>query len=400
MRALLPTGVATSFVVTLTLAAAATLMAAAPPLADQAARLKSANEEAVAAKDRARALDRAAADERDAAAKARSREAAVAARIQASEAEIVAATARVTIVEQLLERQRERLVERQTPILRLVAALQGFARRPSAAALVQPGSLDDAVHVRALLGTMLPVVARRTAEVRVEIGRVRKLAGDARIAAAALATSRARLQSERLALVRMEGEHRLRSQELGRGALFESDRAIAMGERARDIVDLMEAMGTLAETREELATLSGPLPRPAIPQSSGEPADVARHRFAVPPYRLPAAGEVVAGFGELSANGVRSRGLTLATWSGAQVVAPAGGRVVYARRFRDYATVVIIDHGGGWSSAITGLAAASARVGEDVVQGGPIGRAAAGDNAQVTVELRRRGVPFDLAALL
>lgn len=384
----------------LTLAGAASLTAAAPPLLEQAERLKAANAEAAAANARARALDRAAADERDAAAKARGREAAVAARIQASEAEIAAAIARVTIVDRLLERQRGRLVERQGPILRLVAALQGFARRPSAVALVQPGSLDDAVHVRALLGTMLPVIARRTAEVRVEIARTRRLADDARLAAAALATSRARLQAERLALVRMEGEHRLRSEQLGRTALFESDRAIAMGERAREIVDLMEAIGTQAETREQLATLPGPLPRPAIPQRAGEPADAARPRFAMPPYRLPAAGEVVAGFGEMSANGVRSRGITLATWAGAQVIAPSAGRVVFARRFRDYGTVVIVDHGNGWSSAITGLGAARTRVGDDLVQGAPVGRAPAGDDARITVELRRRGVPVDLAALL
>lgn len=365
-----------------------------PTLAEQAAQLKDASAAARAADARARALERQAADERDAAAKARGLEAAVTERIRASEAEIAAATARVAIVERLLARQRARLAERQAPVQRLVAGLQSFARRPAAAALLQPGSLSDAVHVRAMLGTIAPVVARRTAEVRAEIARVRKLQADAVLAAAALRDSRARLESERLALARLEGEHRLRAQGYARGALSESDRAIAIGERARDFVDQLATAGQAATTREELAALPGPLPRPA------DGTDTALPRFADPPYRLPARGRVVTGFGEVGADGVRSRGVTLQVLSNASVTAPASGRVVFARPFRGYGTVVILDHGNGWSSAITGLAWAALRPGKAVAQGAPLGRAPAGEAPRLGVELRRRGVAVDLAALL
>ena len=377
--------------------ASVALLGAAPPLdtlADQRARLASAKAAAVAARERGRALQRAAAGERDAARKARVEEAAVAAQIAGSESGIAAAQARVAIVERLLGAQRAALAERQAPILRLVAAVQSFARRPAAAAIAQPGSINDAVHVRAMLGTLLPVVARRTAAVRTEIARARKLAGDAALAARTLREGRARLQAERLALVRMEGEHRLRSQALGRSILFESDRAIAMGERARDIVGHMAALGTQAATREALANLPGPLPRPPIEGDTPEP------RFALPPYRLPALGRIVTGLGELSESGVRSRGLTLSTPAGAPVAAPAAGRVTFARAFRDYGTVVILDHGEGWTSALTGLGSVSARVGDMLAAGAPIGRASGGEEPHVTVELRRRGVPVDLTALI
>jgi septal ring factor EnvC (AmiA/AmiB activator) len=366
--------------------------APAPTLADQAARLRAANAEADAAEARSRAFSAQASEERDAAAQARAAEAAVAERIRASEAEIAAATARVAIVDRLLVAQRVRLAERQEPILRLVAALQGFARRPAAAALLQPGSLDDAVHVRAVLGTLAPVIARRTAEVRAEIARVRALQDDTQLAANALRAGRGRLQAERLALVRMEGEHRLRSQTLARTALVESDRAIAMGERARDLVDEMARSGTIAARREDLAVLPGPLPRPD--SESPQP------RFATPPYRLPVAGRVATGFGEVGPNGVRSRGLTFAVAPAAPVRAPAAGHVVFARPFRGYGNVVILDHGNGWSSALIGLGRVAVRPGASVAQGAPIGRAADGDQPRLSVELRRRGVPIDLAALL
>jgi septal ring factor EnvC (AmiA/AmiB activator) len=369
------------------------LVAAAPAPPDRRAELKAANAAAAAADARSKALDRAAAAERDAAAKARVQEAAVAERVTSAEAEIVAARARVVLVDAMLVRQHDRLEERQAPIERLVAALQSLARRPPAVALVQPGSTDDIVHVRAVLGTMIPLVRQRTDVVRAEIAQSRKLRGDATLAAASLRQGHARLQSERLALVRMEGEHRLRSQSLGRSAMFESDRAIALGERARDLVGMMEEGSNAAETGAELATLAGPLPRPAT--ADDQPA-----RFGVPPYRLPAAGSVVTGLGELSPAGVRSRGLTIAAAPNAPVIAPATGRVLFARRFRDYGLVVIIDHGNGWTSAITGLASASVARGDRVAQGTPIGRAAATPDARIAVELRRKGTPVDLAQLI
>jgi septal ring factor EnvC (AmiA/AmiB activator) len=112
------------------------------------------------------------------------------------------------------------------------------------------------------------------------------------------------------------------------------------------------------------------------------------------------AGRVVTGLGELSPTGVRARGITLAVGSRTPVVAPAAGRIVYAGVFRAYGRVVIIDHGKGWTTSITGLGAVAVRVGDQVAQGRRIGRAPVADAPQVTVELRRRGEPMDLMRLL
>jgi septal ring factor EnvC (AmiA/AmiB activator) len=104
--------------------------------------------------------------------------------------------------------------------------------------------------------------------------------------------------------------------------------------------------------------------------------------------------------GEVASAGFRSRGLTFAVAPNAPVVAPAAGAVRYAARFRGYGVIVLVDHGGGWSSLLTGLASTQVRVGTAVAPGSVLGRAAAGQNPQITVELRRRGRPVDIAALL
>jgi len=246
-----------------------------------------------------------------------------------------------------------------------------------------------------VLGAVTPAMRARTADIRAEIARTRQLRDGAQLAAKTLADGRARLQNDRLALVRAEGEHRLKSVGYRREAMFESDRALALGEQARDLVDQMDVMGEAAETQAALAALPGPLPRP----SEGE-APVAAARSGPPPYRLPVAGTVVTGLGELSDTGVRARGLTLATAPGAAIVAPTAGRVIYAGRFRRYGNIVIVDHGGGWTSLIAGLDAVLVKVGDTLSQGAPLGRAPQGDAPRITVELRRQGRPVDLAQLL
>lgn len=383
-----------AFVITATVGVAA-LPAQTPSLTEQRVQLDAASKAAKQANARAQQLQRAAAAERDEARRARTREAAIAASIQAAEAEIVAARARIAVVDRMLGQQRTRLVAQQGPITRLMAALQSLARRPAVLGLVQPGSTADIVHVRAVLGAVTPAMRARTADIRAEIARTRRLREGAQLAAKSLADGRARLQSDRLALVRAEGEHRLKSVGYRREALFESDRALALGEQARDLVDQMDVMGEAAETEATLAALPGPLPRPA----DGEP-QVAVPRSGPPPYRLPVAGTVVTGLGELSDTGVRARGLTLATAPGAEIVAPTAGRVIYAGRFRRYGNIVIVDHGGGWTSLIAGLDAMLVKVGDPLSQGSTVGRAPRRDAPRITIELRRQGRPVDLAQLL
>lgn len=375
-------------------------LAASAPAQDQQARLADAKAQSSAAAARAAALDRQAGVERDQARQARAQEAAVAARIQQAEADIAAGQARVAIIRRQIVQQRARLDRRQGPVVRLVAALQSLARRPVLISVVQPGSVDDIVHVRAVLANTLPVIKARTADVRADLARTRALQSAAALAAQTLAASRQQLEAQRLALTRLEAEHRLRSRALGRDALFESDRAIALGERARDIVDLMSQLGDRATVRDSLTTLPGPLPRPPRPGEVAAPVDTVSWTGGTPPYRLPVIGNIVTGLGELSDAGVRSRGLTLACASEATIVAPAAGRIAYAGAFRGYGRIVIIDHGGGWTSLVSNLGSVETEVGETVRQGAPIGRATRSDDARITVELRRKDRAVDMTPLV
>jgi septal ring factor EnvC (AmiA/AmiB activator) len=114
---------------------------------------------------------------------------------------------------------------------------------------------------------------------------------------------------------------------------------------------------------------------------------------------MPVAGRLLSGVGELSEAGVHARGLSLQVASGAPIVAPAPARVAFAGPFRSYGTVVILDHGGGWTSVLTNLSDLAVRAGQRVERSAPIGRAASGDQP-VMVELRVGGRPVPITSLL
>ncbi|HEY0011796.1 MAG TPA: peptidoglycan DD-metalloendopeptidase family protein [Allosphingosinicella sp.] len=358
--------------------------------ADDNAALRQAQQEASQALARSQGLEREAAKATTDAARARAEAEALAARIEAGEAEITAAEQRVRIAETLAAAQRARLAERQQPVVRLTAALQTMARRPPALALVQPGSLDDVVRVRSVLASTLPRIRARTASLRAEVARGNRFRQGAANAHRALLTAREELQRRRIALARFEIDRRRRSQSLAQSALTESDRALALGEEARELARRAGTRDAQERLGNRLAGLAGPVPRP----NSAGPA--ARGRSA---YMLPVEGRLVAGVGELSDGGVHARGLTIAPLAGADVVAPADGRIVHAGRFRTYGEVVIIDHGGGVQSVVTDLASLAVAAGQRVRRGDRIGRAGA-DEPRVSIELRRGGRPVAIAPLL
>lgn len=370
--------------------------------AQERAQLVAAKQQSVAALRRSTALEAEAKTANNEADRLKKRSAALAARIQSAEADISAGEARVALVRRNLRAQQARLADTQQPLLALTASLQQLSRQPPLAVLAQPGSLTDMVHARAVLDAAMPVIEARTAGVRRELATLRGIRAQAAAALAALTGSRQQLSIRRDELTRLENEGRLRSRELLGSARLEADRALGLGEKARDIVELMEELESDSGRRAQLASLAGPVLRPGNPNS----ASAARAESAPRPraltassYRLPVIGRIVAGLGEVTDSGVRSRGLTIAARPGGQIVSPAAGRVVYAGDYRGYGKIIIIDHGGGWTSLLTGMIGVSPVVGDDVEAGAPLGRAGS-DRAHITVELRRAGRPVDIVAML
>ena len=383
----------------LVLALTSASRAQAPTAGDPRAELARALTAQRVAAARAGRLEAAAAQASAAAERTARQSAALAARIQQTEAELAVGEARIALIERRREALRDRLAVRQAPLVRLTAALQLMSRRPLALSVLRPGSLRDAVHLRAVLETMLPAVRSQTAGLRGELLRARLLETAMRSTQRAMRRDQGTLAERRSTLAALEARQRLASRAARGDANREADRAAAIAEEARDLTELIGSFERAGALRQQLAALPGPVLRPA------QPGAAQVREAATPPtrgktldYILPVAGTIVSGFGEASSSGgLRSQGITLATRPGAQVVAPAAGRVAFAGRYEGYGRIAIIEHDGGWTTLITNLARVGPGVGDSVLQGSPLGVARAGA-PRITIELRKDGRPVDVLA--
>lgn len=375
---------------------------AAPPAAfidpaEAEAALARATREGRLADTRAQKLTAEAEAATEAAQKTASEAAALAARIQQAEAGIEAARARLAIAKDQRAKLTARLAAKQAPTARLAAALQTAARRPLALAALQPGSLEDVVHVRAVMASAVPQIRARTAALRRDLDRGRALEAQASAALDQLRSGESDLLKRRSQLAALEQQQRLASRTARGAALREAERALTLAEEARDLDGLVGKLGEVAALRNELAALPGPILRPADLSAALPPEPAPAPSAAAPPpsdFQLPVQGRTLVGFGAKRASGLASTGITLAPASQAQVVAPARGRIAFAGAYRGFGRIVIIEHAGGWTSLVTGLERVDVAVGDMVIGGSPLGRATGG-TSPVTIELRRAGKPVN-----
>lgn len=147
------------------------------------------------------------------------------------------------------------------------------------------------------------------------------------------------------------------------------------------------------------------LPLAPYPAASAEAAGkptVSKERFANP---LP-AGRMTSPFGKrvhpISGESAHHAGVDLAARPGTPVRATAPGVVVVATRHYaaapHHGTVVLIDHGDGWTSLYTHLASLEVAEGEHLAAGqqlGTVGSTGESTGAHLHFELRHDGEPVD-----
>ena len=342
------------------------------------ATLKAAQQEQRVADAEAARLEQAASQAGTEAARLHAQQAAAAQAITAAEARIIAANARLQLASATVAAYRQRLVAEQQPAASLLAGLANMARRPPLLFLADKGGTDELVRVRLLLDATLPVIRQRTGRLSSKVAEGERLRRSALAASQELTQSRGELIARHQRYAALERKSIQAALATGGEALSAGDSALAAGET---VEKLRGQQANSQSIRAVAGRLAAEPPAPASPfQPESQPQ---RLPFA---YQLPAAAGVTEGLAAVDANGVRSRGLTMATNRGTPVTAPAAGTVRFSGPFRDYDGVLIIDHGGGWLSLIVNVGS-TLRAGDRVALGQPVGRAL----GPLQVELSQNG---------
>ena len=356
------------------IAASAPVQRAADPLDSELARAKT---EASAAQLEAERLNKLADRQRNAADRLRVQQEAAAEAIAAAEAQISATDAEARLLAARVAGQRDALRKQRAPASALLGGLAMMAQRPPILALADHGGTDELVRVRLLLDSTLPVIRKRTASLSAEVARGRLLETKLAAAKQDAIVRRKELGTRQQEFAALEQQALRSAEQSGFAALGAGDVALSRGETGDALAAARQRRRSAALIAAEVERLGVPPTRPFAPEGRVMPA---LH------YRLPAAATVTDGFGSVSENGIRSRGITMATRRGVPVAAPADGTLLFAGPYRSQDGVIIINHGAGWNTLILN-AATELRVGARLRSGEPIGRAL----GPITVELSRNG---------
>ena len=182
----------------------------------------------------------------------------------------------------------------------------------------------------------------------------------------------------------------------GAVALSAADRARALTTGARALArELQEArlitteLGHARTEREALTSGAG---------ASVPPREVG----PTPRFRSPVAGPLVSRFGAARDPATGAwffrAGVRLCPRPGEAVRAVAPGRVARIGSPPAQGLAILLDHGGGWTSLVTGLGAVAVAAGDRVAAGQVLGRAGPSDG--IVLELWRARTPVDPAAYL
>jgi len=381
-----------------------------------------------------------------------------AAAIQQSEENLSNLEARLTGLRDERTLVADALAMRDTQMVHVLTAIQRLAWRPTEALIVQPAPPADTVRSAILLGAAIPRIRENARALAQELETMRGLDAaitaqrrEIEDGAEALRVAHAQLQAlfdRKAALQRhtleQEREAALRVERLGREAsdlrdlirrleaerkrrearaalrLAEEERRAARAEeeaqRAVEAAARAEAQARVgadadADDREQgspaVAASAPPViasPEPTLAEPTlAEPTPVllpdplpvrafASGKGAMP---MPARGSVITRYGQADGiGGASSKGLTVRTRPGAQVVAPFDGTVAFAGPFRGYGLLLIIEHTDGYHSLLAGMKRLEGRVGQAVRAGEPIGVMGDGEPS-LYIELRRDGRPIN-----
>lgn len=281
---------------------------------------------------------------------------------------------------------KKRLEVRKAQRMRVLAALQSLAFKPTEALIAQPLEPQDTLRSALLLREAVPQLEYSTEGLRKDLNKVASLTTAIRAQYAQIKTMTRRLDEKRRGMnVLIKKKSQLQT-----AFASESSRAKARAENlAKQAGDLKELLAKLEADSKR---------RAAVSKDAGVPTGAFMAAKGRIPY--PVKGNIVKKYGELTEAGITSKGIMIRTRPNAQVISPYDGTVLFAGPFRGYGQLVIIEHGDGYHTLLAGIGRLDTSVGQSLLAGEPVGIMVAQSKPTLYIELRKNGQPINPAGWL
>lgn len=308
----------------------------------------------------------------------------------------------LAVLEARREVAREELMASEVALEDLLGALAAANRRKPPALVVSPGNSGTAIRRAILMRATYPKLSDRAEAISNEITELNALENGIRAEKARLGAAEATIALKKEQIEQLAASKRVAFEGIAGDLEGLRSRADKLGREAGTLRELLAALESAApaaprakpESALRLAALKPGKTGAAKTKPAAEPAPQvatkALGKSALGGLQQPASGTLLRGFGDKIPGGGTTEYLVFQTRAEAQVVAPVGGIVEYAKPFRTYGEMLILRTSDGYTVILSGMSRIYVSVGQTVSAGEPVGRMPNRDDPQpeLTVELR------------
>ena len=286
-------------------------------------------------------------------------------------------------------------------LIETLAALQSLALRPSEAVLAQPLSPVEVMRSSILLRGSVHSLKERAELIRQGIEDISNQKQEIAKRLQDLEKENKYLASQQAEMKKMSQQKSKMYSQISNQSKEAQQKAAALASQAgslRDLLDKLEKQKALQQKQmAEKQRLARQRAADKVRADKGLTPDGSSVNFAKAKGKLsrPARGPILTQFHQEMSKGVVSNGIDIKTAANAQVIAPYDGTVIFAGPFKNFANLLIIDHGDAYTSLLSGLEETDAKVGQTLLTGEPVGTMPSGNNSKLHMEIRQNNRPLN-----
>lgn len=289
-----------------------------------------------------------------------------------------------------------------------ISALQNLARKPTEALFVQPLTPVEVIRSAILLREIVPNINQNAEILKNQLDNITAQKKNIEQRVQKIKIEQKSLEKEHANLNVLINKKKSMQKDLDIKAKIskqESQRLASEAGDLRDLVEKIEKEQKIKKQKQEeekrrleikrkeqkiYAKIKAESKDDDTMNSIGEKFLKAKGKLA-----RPAAGAIIISYGEETAKGVTSKGIYIKTRNLAQVVTPFDGTVVFAGQFKGYGNMLIIEHGKGYMSLLSGLKDMDCEIGQLLLAGEPVGQMPATNDAKLYMEIRKDSHPIN-----
>ncbi|MCP4393572.1 MAG: peptidoglycan DD-metalloendopeptidase family protein [Alphaproteobacteria bacterium] len=297
-----------------------------------------------------------------------------------------------------------RLSHRDTQMLNVLASLQNLSLHPTEILIAQPTPPVDTLRSAILLKSAVPKLEDAAGKLKKNLSVYQSLRVTIKTKYQQVAETSKGLSVQHNEMERLFTQKAELKKQLDKKQQDSETKLRLLASKAENLKDLLARLEEDKRKRDKkMASLGGshlPRPKPLLLNSRPQKLSVVSEvessfvdaRGKLP---FPVQGKVVVKYGDMTKSGTHSKGITLKSRAGAQVISPYDGVVLFAGPFKGYGKILIIKHDNDYHTLLAGLRDIDGQVGQSLLAGEPIGKMSEDGRPSLYVELRKNGQPIN-----